>query len=135
MTQLARLLNDHANLIEIAETLLGIVSEPIAHPTEAMSQLGMLSKALDDHLTYEHAMLAQARQTGVKEFLPLAAQKGDAFYKLVTDWVAYLAAWPETQVRSDWSGFTRDTLSIIRRLVTQIEMENEAVRLVAKRQR
>ena len=134
MTQLARLIDDHANLIEIADSLLSIVSGRKAKPDEAMSQLGLLSATLDAHLAIEDAMLVEAKRTGTKAFLPLAAQKREVFCQLVSDWVTYLRSWPAAKVYEDWNGFSRDTLDILRRLVMQIEVENEAVRMVATRE-
>lgn len=134
MTQLARLIDDHADLIEISGALLSTVSAPTPKPNEALSQLRNLSAKLDAHLAIEEEMLADARRSGTKAFFPLAAQKREVFCQLVADWVAYLRSWPDARVQEDWAGFSRCTLDILHRLVAQIEVENEAVRVVVKRQ-
>lgn len=131
MPQFARLLDDHANLIQICEALLRTISEPIAQPAVAMRQLSDLAARLNDHLAVEEGLLADARQSGSTEFMPLAVRRGETFCNLVTDWVNYLRDWPERRVQEDWAGFAGDTLDIIRRLIMQIEFENDAVRVVA----
>ena len=133
MTHLARLVDDHANLIEIADSLLEIVSSGSPQPDEARNWLEILSVTLNEHLVMEDAMLAEATRTGTQAFLPLAAQKRDVFCRLVSDWSAYLRSWPDARVREDWAGFSRDTMDILRRLVVQIEVENEAMRMVARK--
>jgi hypothetical protein len=131
MEALAHLIDDHDQLIALADRLLGTVAEPIALPEEAHAQLRDLASQIERHVRIEKQVLDLARRSGTLQLMPLEAQHGDRFRILVCDWIAYLDAWPADRVRREWNVFSRHTLDILRRVKEQIESENTAARMLS----
>lgn len=130
MAELSRLLADHHQLVIACEQLLETVSTSHPAPQPAFVQLEALADAIDSHLELEHEMIRLAEKVGAATFIPLSVHKGDDFQKLVGDWVDYLRLWPEGEIENDWTRFRTETLPILRRVMTQIEDENRAVRTI-----
>jgi len=114
---------EHAELDQLAETLLTMVSEP--RPPAAFSATRWrLNHVLTVHLAKEdqhlYPTLQQSDNAGTRA---LADRFAHEMGGLAAAHQAYCATWPIEAVEADWTGFRRETRLVMTLLRQRIQRE------------
>jgi hypothetical protein len=126
MSELQRLREEHAQLIEIVNRLSKVISQTRPPSAGELFKLRHeLSSALICHLKAEDWVL-YPRLLASKN--PTVARKARAFSDemggLASAYMAYADRWPAHSIQDDWSGYCEETRDIAEALALRIKRED-----------
>jgi hypothetical protein len=126
MTDVAKLREDHAELVRLARRLATIIEEPVPPSQLALFDLRrQLTSTLIAHLKAEDWVLYPRLLASPD---PRIASTARAFDEemggLSAAYVAYTEKWSATAIEGDWPGYCTDSRAIIEALSNRIVREN-----------
>lgn len=126
MSNVARLREEHAELVKIASQLSALVDQPTPPPqVELFALRRQLSSTLIAHLKAEDWVLyPRLMGSGNAEVAATAQAFNDEMGGLASTYLAYSDKWNAGAIASDWPGYCAETKTIIAALTDRITREN-----------
>lgn len=126
MSDLAKLREEHAQLMKIVRRLAGLVEQPTPpQPVELFALRRELSSTLIAHLKAEDWVLyPRLIDCGDAEIAGTAQAFSDEMGGLAAAYVAYSDKWTANAIAADWAGYCGETRGIIEALTNRITREN-----------
>jgi hypothetical protein len=125
-SEVQRILGEHRVLDHAAEQLENIVKGGVHRAPDAFHALSRFASCLAEHLVNEGHSGPQPELAGANDNSTTAAFQID-LEELQADWNEYLLTWDETRARTEWQAFSQHSLSILSRVRSRIERENELI--------
>ena len=126
MTDLAKLRDDHAELIRLVRRLADLIEQPAAPAQLELFELRRaLSSTLIAHLKAEDWVLyPRLLASGDAAIAAVAAAFNEEMGGLANAYVAHTDMWSATAIAEDWAGYCTATRGIIDALTNRITREN-----------
>ena len=126
MSNLAKLRQDHADLVSIVRQLAAYVGQPSPPPQLELFDLRRrLSSTLIAHLKAEDWVLyPRLAESKIPEVAAIAKAFADEMGGLADAFVSYNDTWSAPAIAADWPGYCADTLGVIDALTSRIAREN-----------
>lgn len=126
MSDLMKLRQEHAQLVEMADRLGHIIRQP--HPPAAADLFTLrreLSATLVGHLKAEDWVLyPRLFASPDRNVAQTARAFSDEMGGLATDYCAYCDRWTASAIDRDWRGYCHETAAILEALTCRIRREN-----------
>ena len=126
MSDLIKLRQEHAELIEIVGRLAEVIEQPRPPATSELFRLRhQLSSTLIAHLKAEDWVLyPRLLASRITEVAATARAFSDEMGGLAQAYSVYAAKWTANDIERDWRGYCADTKGIIEALTMRINREN-----------
>ena len=126
MSDLAKLRQEHAELVDIVRRLAEVIAKPSPPPQIELFNLRReLSSTLIAHLKAEdwvlYPRLLASRQPGIAD---IANAFIDEMGGLAAAFAAYNEKWPAPAIHADWAGYCAHSRAVIEALSNRITREN-----------
>lgn len=126
MSDLAKLREEHAEIVKIVRRLADFVELPSSPPqVELFALRRELSSALIAHLKAEDWVLyPRLINSGDDEIATIASDFSNEMGGLAAAYLAYSDKWNTVAIAADWAGYCTETGVIIDALTNRIQREN-----------
>ncbi len=131
-SRISRLIEEHVELVALAERLLAMAGEPIASPETAFALVGRIETALHAHLEGERGFPYMEILHRDLDWSPAVKQRRDRdLRELAYDLEPYFGHWSADRIASDRVGFAEATMWNMTRLLRRIATEDSILRACA----
>ena len=126
MSDIAKLRQEHAQLIEIVGRLGNMIDQPTPPPQVELFELRRaLSSTLIAHLKAEDWVLYPRLLASEDEAVASVARGfSEEMGGLAAAFVAYSDKWAANAITADWAGYCRESRTMIEALTCRIKREN-----------
>lgn len=126
MTDLAKLRQEHAELLDIARRLRGLIARPGPPPQRDLFEIRReFASTLIGHLKAEDwALYPRLLASDDAHIASTARAFSEEMGGLAATFVAYIEQWKADTIADDWAGYCRDSSALIDALTKRIGREN-----------